>query len=317
MSNRAGKRLSTFWVAVFTGGMLAVAVQGRAHADDTCLAKPGATTPRGDHWYYRVEPGTKRHCWYLGKERGKTVQETAGKTAPSVPAPDKPAVTSSSSSPPPLRPSITNAHAEFDGATSVNDPADANPLPSTTDSSDEAAQNASISQPTATTQWPDPAPPAAPVVNAAQPPVQAAVTSDPQAPDDPPVPAATFEPATQALGERSEPSPAPAVVNAPEAELQSQSSSMLLGGLAGALAFAGLLGFAAIKFGNLSSLLHVGRSGLIEDLVRHGDAPPWQRKDPDTAQTSRSDVLRTRREIEAQSRDIMEILSRASRGATT
>lgn len=314
MSNRAGKRLSTFWVALFTGGMLAVAVQGRAYADDTCLAKPGATTPRGDHWYYRVEPGTKRHCWYLGKGRGKTAQETAAKPAPSVPAPDKPALTSS---PPPLRPSITNAHAEFDDATSANDPADANPPSSTTDSSAEAAQNASISQPAAT-QWPDPAPPPAPVVNAAtQPPEPAAVTPDPQAPNDPPVPSATVEPAKQAFGEHSEPSLASAVVSAPEEEIQSHSSSILLGGLAGALAFAGFLGFAAIKFGSLSSFLHVGRSGLIEDLIRQGSPPPGKQKEADTAQTSRSDVQRTRREIEAQSRDIMEILARASRGATT
>lgn len=315
MSNRSGKHLSTCWVALFTGGMLAIAVQGPARADDTCLEKPGATTPRAGHWYYRVEPGTKRHCWYLGKQRGEAIQETAAKPSPSASAPDKPALTSS---PPPLRPSITNAHAEFDGATSANDPADANPLPSTTNSSDEAAQNASISQPTATTQWPDPAIPAAPVVNAAQPPVQAAVTPDPQAPDDPPaVPAATVEPATQALSERSEPSLATAVVSAPQAETPSHSSSMLLGGLAGALALAGFLGFAAVKFGNLSSLLHIRRSESIEDLVDYGCPPPWQRKDPETAQTSRSDLQRTRREIEAQSRDIMEILSRASRGATT
>lgn len=314
MSNRLGKRLPTLWVALFTGGMLAIAVQGPAHADDSCLAKPGATTPSGGHWHYRVEPGTKRHCWYLGEERGKTALETAAKPSPSAPASDKPAMTSSA---PPLRPSITNAHAEFDGATSASDPADANSLPSTRDSSDESAQNASISQPTATTQWPDPAINAVSGVNATQPPVQAAVTSGPQAPDGPPVPAATIEPATQALGERSEPSLASAIVSAPGAEIQSHSSSMLLGGLAGALALAGFLGFAAVKFGNLSSLLHVRRSGLIEDLVDHGCPPPWKRKGPDTAQTSRSDVLRIRQEIEAQSRDIMEILSRASRGATT
>jgi hypothetical protein len=289
--------------------MLAITVHGSARADDTCLVKPGATTPRGGHWHYRVEPGTKRHCWYLGEERGKAALETAAKPSPSAPASDKRAMRSSA---PPLRPSITNAHAEFDDATSANDPADANSLPSTRDSSDEPAQNTNISQPTATTQWPDPA------INATQPPVQAAVTSGPQAPDDPPVvPAATIEPATQALDERSEPSLASAVVSAPEAEIQSHSSSMLLGGLAGALALAGFLGFAAVRFGNLSSLLQVRHSRLIEDLVDHGYPPPWKRNGPDTAQTSRSDVLRIRQEIEAQSRDIMEILSRASRGATT
>jgi hypothetical protein len=314
MSSRLGKRLSTFGVALFTGGMLAIAVQGSARADDACLVKPGATTPRGGHWHYRVEPGTKRHCWYLGEERGKAALETAAKPSPFAPASDKRAMRSSA---PPLRPSITNAHAELDDATSANDSADANSLPSTRDSSDEPAQNTNISQPSATTQWPDPTINAVPVVNSTQPPVQAAVTSGPQAPNDPPVSAATIEPATQAVGERSDPSLASAAVSAPEAEIQSHSSSMLLGGLAGALAVAGFLGFAAVRFGNLSNLLQIRHSRLIEDLVDQGYPPPWKRKGPDTAQTSRSDVLRIRQEIEAQSRDIMEILSRASRGATT
>jgi hypothetical protein len=314
MSNRLGKRLSTLGVALFTGGMLAITVHGSARADDTCLVKPGATTPRGGHWHYRVEPGTKRHCWYLGEGRGKTALETSARPSPSASASDKPAMRSSA---PPLRPSITNAHAELDDATSANDPADTNSLPSTRDSSDEPAQNTNISQPATTTQWPDPAINAAPVANATQPPVQAAVTSGPQTPNGPPVSAATIEFDTQARGERSEPSLASAVVSVPEAEIQSHSSSMLLGGLAGALAVAGFLGFAAVKFGNLSSLLQVRHSRLIEDLVDQGYPPPWKRQGPDTAQTSRSDVLRIRQDIEAQSRDIMEILSRASRGATT
>lgn len=312
MSNRLGKRLSTLGVALFTGGMLAITVQGSARADDACLAKPGATTPRGGHWHYRVEPGTKRHCWYLGEQRGKAALETAAKPSLSAPALDKPAMRASA---PPLRPSITNAHAELDDATSANDSADANSLPSTRDSSDEPAQNTNISQQTATTQWPDPAINEVPVANATQPPVQAPVTSGPQTPNDPPVSAATIESDTQARGEHSEPSLASAVVSSPEAEIQSHS--MLLGGLAGALAVAGFLGFAAVRFGNLSSLLQIRHSRLIEDLIDQGYPPPWKRQGPDTAQTSRTDVLRIRQEIEAQSRDIMEILSRASRGATT
>lgn len=35
-------------------------------AAETCRASPGASTPRGAHWYYRIKPGDKRHCWYLG-----------------------------------------------------------------------------------------------------------------------------------------------------------------------------------------------------------------------------------------------------------
>ena len=151
MLNRSGKLLSTLWVALFAGSMLAIAVHRPARADDTCLVGPRATTPRGSHWHYRVEPGTKRHCWYLGEERGKTAQRAAAKPSSSAPASDKPGMRSSA---PPLQPSVTNAHAEFDGATSANDQADANSLPSTTVLSDEPAQNTNISQPSATTRGP-------------------------------------------------------------------------------------------------------------------------------------------------------------------
>lgn len=35
-----------------------------AHADN-CLAGPKGASPAGQHWYYRLERGTKRKCWYL------------------------------------------------------------------------------------------------------------------------------------------------------------------------------------------------------------------------------------------------------------
>lgn len=334
MSNRLGKLLSTFLIASLAGSVLAIAAHSPARADDTCLSGPKATTPRGSHWYYRVEPGTKRHCWYLGAERGKIAQKAAAKPSSPAPAPDKPAETSAAT---PLQPSVANALAEFDGATGARDQATASPPPSDTASSDardqasaapppsdtvssnDAAETADTSQSAVTTRWPDPAINAAPVTNTAQQPAPAApVTSSPQLQNDRPAPAAAVVPAPQLLGERSEPGPAVRVADAPESEASSYSIMMLLGGLAGALAFAGLLGFAAIKFGNLSSLGHIRRRPeSIWGVVDNGHPPPWQRRDTDIAPTSANDPLRARREIEAQSRDIMEILSRASRGATT
>ena len=35
-----------------------------AAADAGCLAKPNATAAPGNHWYYRVERSSGRHCWY-------------------------------------------------------------------------------------------------------------------------------------------------------------------------------------------------------------------------------------------------------------
>jgi hypothetical protein len=342
MSNHSGKLLSSLLITSFAGSLLAIAAHSPARADDTCLSGPKATTPRGGHWYYRVEPGTKRHCWYLGAARGKTAQKTAAKLSPpaSPAPPNKPAETSAET---PLQPSVADAHAEFDGATGARDQANASPPPPDTDSSnardqasaapassdttpsDEVAQTADTDTPppAATTSWPDPAINTTQAINAVQPPAPvAAVAPSPQLQDDRPASSAAVAPTPQLLGERSDPGPAVSVVDAPESETSSYSLPVLLGWFAGALAFAGLLGFAVVKFGNLSSFMHIRRrQETIWDVVDAGHPPPWQRqeqrKDIDIAPKSDSDLLRTRQEIEAQSRDIMEILARASRGATT
>lgn len=48
--------------------------QGKA---DECLSRPGATTPKGSHWYYRIDRPTNRRCWYLGPAGQKVVQQAA------------------------------------------------------------------------------------------------------------------------------------------------------------------------------------------------------------------------------------------------
>lgn len=40
-------------------------------AAEECRARPGLTTPRGAHWYYRVNRADKRHCWFLGSEQAR------------------------------------------------------------------------------------------------------------------------------------------------------------------------------------------------------------------------------------------------------
>jgi hypothetical protein len=234
-----------------------------------------------------------------------------------------------------LQPAVANAHAEFDDAarnqananpspsdtasSTVRDQVSVDPLRSDTAPSADPAQTADTSPAAVTTHWPDPAINTASAINVAQQPAPAAmVTPSPQLRDDRPTPAAATAPASQLLGERSEPGPAISVGGAPESEASSYSMPLLLGGLAGALALAGLIGFAVVKFGDLSSFMHIRhRSESIWDVVDTAHLPPWQRQRSDIAPTPARDPLGARREIEAQSRDIMEILSRASRGATT
>lgn len=78
-----------------------------AAAAEECLSGPKATTPAGGHWYYRIEKGTKRKCWYLG-DAGAKVNKPAETAAAPVADEDAP--------PPPKKPlqkSVANARAEL------------------------------------------------------------------------------------------------------------------------------------------------------------------------------------------------------------
>jgi hypothetical protein len=54
---------------------------------DQCLARPGATAPKGSHWFYRLERGSNRRCWYLGAAGQRVVRERGARTERAVPTP--------------------------------------------------------------------------------------------------------------------------------------------------------------------------------------------------------------------------------------
>ncbi|MPZ38265.1 MAG: hypothetical protein GEU95_09375 [Rhizobiales bacterium] len=60
------------------------AAQGTANE---CLARPGKTTPRGSHWYYRLERPSGRRCWYLGSAGAKVRRSATGQNAVPTPVP--------------------------------------------------------------------------------------------------------------------------------------------------------------------------------------------------------------------------------------
>jgi hypothetical protein len=114
MPNRAVTFASALLISSLAGVVLtasadaAPATESNAEpAADECLAAPKTETPKGSHWYYRLEKGTKRKCWYLADQVAK-----AGKTASSTPAP------SADPAPPRapetgIQPSIANARAQL------------------------------------------------------------------------------------------------------------------------------------------------------------------------------------------------------------
>jgi hypothetical protein len=75
------KILPAMLVAVPAALWLAAQPSFGEAAGDTCRASPGAAAPQGQHWYYRVDRATKRHCWYLNTE-GIHVHSFANVAAP-------------------------------------------------------------------------------------------------------------------------------------------------------------------------------------------------------------------------------------------
>jgi hypothetical protein len=67
-----------FVPAIFVILLAGVSVGARTGlAADGCAAKPGATAPQGEHWYYRLDRTEHRACWYLGPEGAKVAQAGA------------------------------------------------------------------------------------------------------------------------------------------------------------------------------------------------------------------------------------------------
>lgn len=80
-------------------------------AADDCLASPKTETPKGSHWFYRLEKGTKRKCWYLGDATSKAAKtSTATTPAPRNPEPD------AGKKPTAMQPVVANARAEMTAA---------------------------------------------------------------------------------------------------------------------------------------------------------------------------------------------------------
>lgn len=87
MTNRIVRFLPSIAVGVFASLPFATMPLSAAGAADECRISPKGAASAGQHWYYRIERGTKRHCWFLREEAETSSRAAASaSTRPAAPA---------------------------------------------------------------------------------------------------------------------------------------------------------------------------------------------------------------------------------------
>jgi hypothetical protein len=312
MSNRTAKFVSAIFASILAGANFSAVAENAAKTADSCLSGPKGARPAGAHWYYRVERGTKRNCWYLGDEKGKTAaaapQDSAAATA--VPAADAaPPQTATS-----VSKSVADAHAELlspqtrvgpDAGVNLQQRSNGVAAAGIDNSQRASAPDAGAQSSLITSRWPDSAGVSSannPQVAAADPPASAQADAS-----------AVPQPATTPL--------APAAANS-SPEKQSDSIQMLLLVLAGALALAGLIGAVIVRLGRTRAPRYefpANRRAPWDSMQAGGSSPPIF---PSEVPMKRTEVPRWRAKLppdprapDDPERRVTELLARLARSA--
>lgn len=261
-------------VSIFSISPLAAAPaepESAAKPADECLAAPKATTPAGAHWYYRIEKGTRRKCWYLADEGGKTRKTAAPASASSdaaeegVSSPTKitPAARQEASRKP-IQKSVANARAEL-RAGSEDDPALAEttwpPMPTASADADTRKDDQAAAAPPASaadnrqntniaTRWPEPMAVASAADQPAAAPVQPVQTAQALTPERLAATGAASQAQTPAAAPAASTDAATKQAQKPAATDTDEGLSVriLLSLLVGVLALAAILGPLLFKY---------------------------------------------------------------------
>jgi hypothetical protein len=293
MSSRAAEFASAILIGVlagvFAGTYLIIMPYGTA---DDCLAQPHGDAPQGQHWYYRIDRGTKRHCWYL-KGQGEKIARAAS------PERATPAKTASPKTEMAAQRTVADAHAELPSRARIEDdtsafatrPAPAVPIVANASAANTAATDDNSAGSNVMSRWPEPTgvnstadtPPEPPPVvvadntqpnpTAAAPMTSAPVTSAPMT--SAPVTTQTMS-AAQADAAAA-PAAASAAATSTAVEKYSGSLQELLMVAFAALALAGLIGSAVYR---LASLRHAKRRYDASRRSVDWQAPKKKRRAP-------------------------------------
>jgi hypothetical protein len=286
MSNRSAKFVAALFASILAAATLTSVTDIRAQAAaDNCVTAPKDKTPAGSHWYYRLERGTKRQCWYLRDENDKSARAAPQDSSTD----DAPVSAAADPAPPPPRPvvrkSVANAHAELTSAqqrveqepAAVPEPRTVGMAPAPTFQNSPAANVPDTTTPSSTvaTRWPDSSG------------VTSSNTFRTAAAEPPAAAPETSQAATQ-------PAPAPVALAAADSSMAKQSASMqmLFLVMAGALALAGITASLIYRFGRARARrpeirrdrraiwdsIHSERSS--PSMLPDEDIPMWRRDEP-------------------------------------
>jgi hypothetical protein len=262
----------------------------RAAQAADCLTEPKNETPQGQHWYFRIERGTGRHCWYTRGQDDKTARAETPDAPPAEKAAPKRTEAATTRS-------ISDAHAEIGPRTRVPGDAPATAASSvwpTPAAAPNAAPAPNAAAPSLTSRWPQTSgqqqsmdqPANQPT--ASQPPEASLMTADTLASDS------NADAGTDAA---SQTLPPPPLASAP-VERNTGSIQKLLLVAIGALALAGLTGSAVYRLGRRRRRNHWLKERTAWNSVQNPNNPPWV--DP---QLGHADTLPDLDEVRAASPD--------------
>jgi hypothetical protein len=255
MSSRTAIFASTFLAGLLAGAGLAVAASDTPErAADNCLRAPKDETPRGSHWYYRIDHATQRKCWYLGEEKDKdkvaraALQDSApaaDSVSPPKSAPEQRSVADARAEFPPPATRIEPQTRIFGGQPAPTAPAN---IAGNENSARTATADADRQASVVASRWPGTSD-VTPIVNPAPPMVNVAAAAPPNppvAPPNPPVaPPQAAAPPPQVI-----PAVTLAAADAPPSGKPWDSIPMLLTVAVGALSVVGVMGSAIFRIGS-------------------------------------------------------------------
>jgi hypothetical protein len=114
MSNVEARLASALLLSIAASVGLMAGPSSAARAADSCITEPKTGAPQGKHWYYRIDRGTGRHCWYMRGEDEASARTPAAEGVDSAKAAPQ---TTGNAAPR----SLADAHAEFKPQARVED----------------------------------------------------------------------------------------------------------------------------------------------------------------------------------------------------